>query len=79
MMWALDAILLAKVELPDFGVVIQQALSEQKRLDMFDIKCQGCGGLGVVADLGNRSFVGGETFYGGKRCPECDGLGSPRG
>jgi len=58
---------------------IQAALEWQKRLDLFDIMCQDCGGLGVVADLANRWYDGEDMVYGGKRCPACDGLGSPRG
>lgn len=78
---------------------LQLALSEQRRLDMFDIQCQACGGLGVVEDLTNRWYTCPNVFhhhgdlrwdvdpllcpnvemvYGGKRCQECDGLGSPR-
>jgi hypothetical protein len=76
---------------------LQRALEEQKRLDLFDIQCQSCGGLGVVIDLGNRFYQcpgmcgfkhdlghperecpSCEMVYGSKRCPECDGLGSPR-
>lgn len=78
---------------------MQQALSDQKRLDLFDLECQACGGLGVVADLTNRWYdchdsthhhgqegwdvdpavraCQAEMVYGGKRCPECNGLGSP--
>lgn len=70
---------------------MQVALAEQKRLDLFDIQCQVCGGLGIVVDLANRWYQcphewdediedcpEAEMFYGSKRCPLCDGLGSPR-
>jgi hypothetical protein len=75
------------------------ALAEQRRLDLFDLLCQSCGGLGVIEDLSNRWYDCRDTshhhgdlrwdvdpqcgraemVYGRKRCPECDGLGSPRG
>jgi hypothetical protein len=58
---------------------IQEALEQQKRFDLFEIRCQTCGGLGVVIDLANRWYEGDEMVYGSKRCRECDGLGSPRG
>lgn len=60
------------------AVAMQRAFEEQRRLDLFDIRCQSCGGLGIVADLANRWYEGDQMVIGGKRCPECDGLGSPR-
>lgn len=84
----LDALLRPQSE----ARAIQLALEEQRRLDMFYIECQACGGLGVVVDLANRWYgcphpfheepeshcPEAEMMYGGKRCPDCDGLGSPR-
>lgn len=72
------AMLRAWLHPPDYGEAMQAALGEQRRLDMFDIQCQSCGGLGVVADMSNRWYEDDEMVYGGKRCLECDGLGSPR-
>lgn len=76
---------------PHPAVLMQQRIDEQRRLNLFDLKCQTCDGFGVVEDKSNRWYrcpglcdkgtdCGGcEMVCGAKRCPECDGLGSPRG
>jgi hypothetical protein len=98
--------MLARLLLRDWSAAreMQRALETQKRLDLFDLQCQDCGGLGVVIDLDRalrvpcdcpgchgpgcscikcvQALVMGWTCtarsFAGKRCPACDGLGSPR-